>query len=108
MLISPGGGFDLTLVTDTPGLTLAVRQGLEGLEIVHIQAENPAAPRYIALNARAQNLRIFLDAGSIEVFADDGSWTGTKRLAGLATPQHARLTAAEGTTLSCRAFALAL
>jgi beta-fructofuranosidase len=107
-LIASGTAFDLELTTDAPGLTLALRQGPDGLEIVHVPPDDAHPPRYLARGARAQTLRIFLDAGSVEVFADDGRWTGTKRLAGLATPQHARLTASKGAILACRAYALAL
>ncbi len=107
-LIAPGTAFDLTLTTDVAGLTLAVRQGPGGLEIVHAPANDPSSPRYLARGARARHLRIFLDAGSIEVFADDGRWTGTKRLFGLATPRQARLTAAQGAITACSAYALAL
>jgi beta-fructofuranosidase len=107
-LAAAGAAFDLTIITDAPGLTVAIRQGPDGLEIVHVQPGDQAAPRYIARHAKAQSLRIFLDAGSIEVFADQGRWTGTKRLAGLATPQRVQLNAATGAILTCRAFALAL
>ncbi|WP_428413917.1 GH32 C-terminal domain-containing protein [Pararhizobium sp.] len=65
-------------------------------------------PRYIARGARPMNLRIFLDAGSIEVFADHGRWAGTKRIEGFEPVRSVRLEAAEGYVTSGRIFALKL
>jgi beta-fructofuranosidase len=39
-------------------------------------------PRYVAKGARPSDIRIFLDVGSIEVFADGGRWVASKRLPG--------------------------
>ena len=53
----------------------------EGLEILPGQVMDPAR-RLIALEARPQEVRVFLDTASIEVFADGGRWAGTVRLPG--------------------------
>ncbi len=106
-LAAPGTPFTLILDCDDATLELAVVQDAAGLAIRH-QPQGRTAPNYAALGARVSRLRIFLDSGSIEVFADDGRWTGTKRLAGLATPRSARLTVAGGGLTACRAFALSL
>lgn len=37
--------------------------------------------RYTARDVLARNVTVFVDIGAIEVFVDDGRWTGTRRLA---------------------------
>ncbi len=71
-------------------------------------ANAKASPRYIAAGARPSTVRIFLDAGSIEVFADDGRWTGTKRLPGFKGVSSARLIAAEGSVMAAEIWQLGL
>ena len=63
----------------------------EGLAIVFDAGTGKAPPRYIAAGARPKEVRIFLDAGSIEVFADNGRWTGTKRIPGFSAAHSATL-----------------
>ncbi|TXI05711.1 MAG: glycoside hydrolase family 32 protein [Rhizobium sp.] len=101
-----GGAFELLF--EHPEIDLGVRLGADGLEILFDRRDGKASPRYLAAGARPSQLRIFLDAGSIEVFADNGRWTGSKRLPGFAEVRAARLSAAEGTVLSARAWQLKL
>ncbi|HCL64883.1 MAG TPA: beta-fructofuranosidase [Rhizobium sp.] len=91
-LRDPGARFDLRF--DHPGVRLGVVQDETGLWIRH-EIEGKTSPRYIAPGARAKRLRIFLDYGSIEVFADHGRFTGTKRIDGFEPVRSARLV--EGT-----------
>ncbi|WP_026618198.1 beta-fructofuranosidase [Ensifer aridi] len=90
-LTAPGASFDLEF--DHPDVELGVRLDAEGLSILYDVPDGKLLPRYIAAGARPSTLRIFLDVGSIEVFADNGRWTGTKRLPGFASVRSARLTA---------------
>ena len=89
-LTAPGAAFDLAF--DHPDAELGVRLDGEGLAIVFDTGAGKATPRYIAAGATPKELRIFLDAGSIEVFADNGRWTGTKRIPGFAAARSATLT----------------
>jgi len=50
----------------------------EGLEI--LPGEGTRKQRLLATGARPWNLRIFLDVGVIEVYANGGRWTGTYRV----------------------------
>ena len=50
---------------------------------LELQFEPPgfrAVPRYIAEGASPTRLRIFIDVGLIEIYADDGRWCATKRI----------------------------
>lgn len=81
-------------------LDLAVRVSDDGLEIRYreigqMQTQG-TAPRYLASQATPRNLRIFLDRGAIEVFADDGRWVGSKRLASTAPVTSVSLQAKTG------------
>jgi beta-fructofuranosidase len=91
-LPEPGAAFELVL--DHPDAALGVRLDGDGLAIVFDAGTGKSPPRYLAAGARPSQLRIFLDAGSIEVFADNGRWTGTKRIPGFAAARSARLTGA--------------
>jgi len=51
-------------------------------------------------------VRIFLDYGSIEVFADRGRWTGTKRIDGFEPIRSARMKAAAGAVAQATIWAL--
>ncbi|MBP2447877.1 GH32 C-terminal domain-containing protein [Rhizobium leguminosarum] len=88
--------------------TVAVQLNEAGLSIPFAMANAKASPRYIASGARPSTIRIFLDAGSIEVFADDGRWTGTKRLPGFKGVSAARLTAPEGNITAAEIWQLGL
>ncbi|YCI06069.1 glycoside hydrolase family 32 protein (plasmid) [Ensifer sp. D2-11] len=90
-LTAAGAAFELEF--EHPDVELGVRLDAEGLSILYDVPEGKLLPRYIAAGARPSTLRIFLDIGSIEVFADHGRWTGTKRLPGFASVRSARLTA---------------
>ncbi|OWV85852.1 beta-fructofuranosidase [Rhizobium sp. N122] len=101
-----GSTFRLDL--EHPEATVAVQLSDEGLSIPFSVANAKASPRYIAAGARPSAIRIFLDAGSIEVFADDGRWTGTKRLPGFKGVSAARIIAAEGNVLAAEIWQLGL
>ncbi|RFB88989.1 beta-fructofuranosidase [Rhizobium leguminosarum bv. trifolii] len=101
-----GSTFRLDL--EHPEATVAVQLNDEGLSIPFSVANAKASPRYIAAGARPSAIRIFLDAGSIEVFADDGRWTGTKRLPGFKGVSAARLITAEGNVLAAEIWQLGL
>ncbi|MEI2301762.1 GH32 C-terminal domain-containing protein [Ensifer sp. MJa1] len=91
-LSAPGAAFDLAF--DHPDAKLGVRLDGDGLAIVFDADTGKAPPRYLASGAKPAELRIFLDAGSIEVFADNGRWTGTKRIPGFSAARSATLTGA--------------
>lgn len=78
--LEPGSHFDLEF--DHAALRIGVVCDNAGLWIRHEDKNGGTSPRYIAKDARPSHLRIFLDYGSIEVFADRGRWVGTKRIDG--------------------------
>ncbi|AHG48510.1 beta-fructofuranosidase (plasmid) [Rhizobium leguminosarum bv. trifolii CB782] len=88
--------------------TVVVQLNDDGLSIPFSVANAKTSPRYIAAGARPSTIRIFLDAGSLEVFADDGRWTGTKRLPGFKGVRAVRLTAPEGNMLAAEIWQLGL
>jgi len=102
-----GTPFDLVL--DHPGLRLGVRADADGLAIIHEASGTDApSPHYLAAGARVRSLRVFLDRGSIEVFADGGRHAGTKRLADPAPVTAVRLKAPEGRITAARVWRLGL
>lgn len=105
-LKEPGNAFRLTF--EHPEATVEVLLNDDGLSIPFSVANAKVSPRYIAAGARPSTIRIFLDAGSIEVFADDGRWTGTKRLPGFNGVSSVRLTALEGNVLGAEIWQLGL
>ncbi|MBP1856620.1 GH32 C-terminal domain-containing protein [Rhizobium herbae] len=105
-LSSPGAPF--TLHFDHPDVALALCLDAEGLSILYTLADAETVPRYVARGAHPSSLRIFLDAGSIEVFADHGRWAGTKRIEGFEPVRSVRLEAMEGYVTSGRIFSLQL
>lgn len=102
-LSGPDAAFDL--VFDHPDVKLGVRLDGDGLAIVFDTGTGKAPPRYLASGAAPSELRIFLDAGSIEVFADNGRWTGSKRLPGFAATRSATLS---GTVTAAKVWQLKL
>ncbi len=96
-------GLPVRLEIAHPDGPLSVLVGPEGLEIAH---EKPT-PRLIALGAQPARLRIFLDTGSIEVFADDGRWSGTHRVPGAERFTAIRLVADRADVAAARAWDLA-
>ncbi|MGV8938310.1 MAG: glycoside hydrolase family 32 protein [Allorhizobium sp.] len=102
-LSDTGTAFDLEL--DHPGVRLGVVLDQAGLSIRH-EVEGISGPRYIALGARPKRLRIFLDYGSIEVFADHGRWVGTKRIDGFEPVRSARLKTEPGAVAQAIVWAL--
>ncbi|MBB4237887.1 glycoside hydrolase family 32 protein [Rhizobium esperanzae] len=105
-LKEPGKAFRLTF--DHAEAAVEVLLNDDGLSIPFSLANAKTSPRYIAAGARPSAIRIFLDAGSIEVFADDGRWTGTKRLPGFKGVSSVRLTAPEGNVLTAEIWQLGL
>lgn len=106
-LDDPGAPFELTLAH--PTLRLAITADADGLAIIHEAASGGAAsPHYLAAGARVRSIRVFLDRGSIEVFADDGRFAGTKRLADPAPITAIRLHAPKGRVTSARIWRLGL
>jgi beta-fructofuranosidase len=105
-LSTPGNPFTLTF--EHPDVELSLQLSGEGLRIHYALPDGVAPPRYIAAGAQPSIIRIFLDAGSIEVFADAGRWTGTKRLPGLAGVRSARLLANAGDVVEASVWQLAL
>lgn len=105
-LAAPGAAFHLEL--DHPAVGLGVQLGPEGLVIHYDPPNGKETPRYIAVGAQPSTLRIFLDIGSIEVFADNGRWTGTKRLPGFTGVRSARLSAPAGNIAAATIWQLEL
>lgn len=105
-LAEPGSAFHLEF--DHPEATVEVQVNEAGLSIPYSVANAKASPDYIATGAKPSTLRIFLDAGSIEVFADNGRWTGTKRLPGFKGVRSVRLVAPEGNVSAADMWQLAL
>ncbi|WP_036840554.1 GH32 C-terminal domain-containing protein [Pleomorphomonas oryzae] len=99
--------FELTL--SHPTLKLAITAGAGGLAILHEDSKGSlAAPHYLAVGAQVRSVRVFLDRGSIEVFADDGRYAGTKRLADAAPVTAIRLEAPQGRIAAARVWRLGL
>lgn len=65
-----------------PSIDLALEHDGTALELVHRpRAGDRDGPRYRAATPGLSRLRIFVDRGLIEIYADDGRWCCTKRLA---------------------------
>jgi beta-fructofuranosidase len=79
----------------------------EGLELV-IDGTDKPTKRYAAVGAMASELRVFLDIGSVEVFADGGRWVATRRIDGTVPFTRFRLLAAPGAVHDAKAWTLAL
>ena len=108
-LSEAGGAFRLEL--DHPDIRLAIAQHDEGLEILHgypDRPDEPPGPRYLARGADARRFRIFIDYGSLEIFADDGRIAGTKRIAGFEPVRAIRLVAEPGAISNATVWSLRL
>ncbi len=103
-LVSPGAPFELVL--DHPAVRLGVVSDETGLWIRHEDGREGPSPNYIARGARASRIRIFLDYGSIEVFANRGRYVGTKRIEGFEPVRSALLKAAPGVVVHATSWAL--
>jgi beta-fructofuranosidase len=99
-----GSHFDLEL--EHPTLRLGVVCDDTGLWIRHEDKNGAPSPHYLARDARPSRFRIFLDFGSIEVFADRGRWVGTKRIDGFAPVSSALLHAPAGSVQHATVWAL--
>ncbi len=100
-----GQPFELSL--DHPEVDLALVQDASGLWL-RFQRSGRVAPHYIVENARVCRLRLFLDYGSLEVFADDGRIAGTKRIDGFEPVRSARLAAPADAVRHATVWALRL
>ncbi|NTE85777.1 GH32 C-terminal domain-containing protein [Agrobacterium rubi] len=103
-LTKPGLPFELEL--DHPGVKLGVVCDETGLWIRHEDGREGPSPRYIAEGARPFRLRIFLDYGSIEVFADHGRYVGTKRIDSFQPVRAAHLKSIDGAVAHATIWAL--
>ncbi|TVZ72748.1 GH32 C-terminal domain-containing protein [Rhizobium mongolense] len=101
-----GASFELNF--DHPEIRLGVRQDKDGLAILFDAGAGKPSPRYLAAGAKPEQVRIFVDAGSIEVFAGNGRWCGTKRIPGFAAIRSASLSASEGSVAAARVWQLKL
>jgi beta-fructofuranosidase len=104
-------GSPFRLEFDHPEIRLALAQHAEGLEILHgyfDRPEEPPGPRYLARAAGVRRLRVFLDYGSLEVFADGGRIAGTKRIAGFEPVRTVRLIAEPGVVSNATVWSLRL
>lgn len=101
-----GEHFELEL--DHPEVRLGVGVDESGLVIRYQDNDGTPSPNYVAAGARPTRVRIFLDYGSLEVFADYGRWTGTKRIKGFEPVRSARLVAREGAIQRATVWALRL
>ncbi len=94
-LARPNAPFRLRF--DHPTIALALEHDGEALELHHRPAdEGRDGPRYRAATPGLSRLRVFVDRGLIEIYADDGRWCCTKRLADWAPVAALRLEAGEG------------
>jgi beta-fructofuranosidase len=105
-LKQPGASFELGF--DHPDISLGVRLDEDGLAILFDARTGKPSPRYLAAGAKPEQVRIFVDAGSFEVFADNGRWCGTKRIPGFAPIGSATLAASEGSVAAARVWQLKL
>ncbi|MBZ9792662.1 glycoside hydrolase family 32 protein [Rhizobium sp. 3T7] len=105
-LKQPGASFELGF--DHPDISLGVRLDEDGLAILFDARTGKPSPRYLAAGAKPEQVRIFVDTGSIEVFADNGRWCGTKRIPGFAPIGSATLAASEGSVAAARVWQLKL
>jgi beta-fructofuranosidase len=75
-LAEPGNALRLDIAHETRAIALI--QSVEGLELIDDAERN--GTRRIAQAARALRIRVFVDIGSVEIFADDGRWAATRRI----------------------------
>ncbi|MCB1341594.1 MAG: hypothetical protein KDK24_11160 [Pseudooceanicola sp.] len=104
-LTHPGAAMRLDL--QHPDLPLGIEVSAEGIEILH-DPPGEGRIRYLAAGAAPRTLRLFIDTGSIEVFADGGRWTGTKRIAGFAPVTSTRIAAGRENVAGLVAYGLGL
>jgi beta-fructofuranosidase len=96
--------FDLEF--EHPTVKLGLICDDSGLWIRHDDGREGPQPRYIAQGAHPTRVRIFLDYGSIEVFADRGRHVGTKRIEGFEPVRSARLKTENGTVSHATVWSL--
>lgn len=74
-------GAPFTIRLSHPTRNLAVLSDGRSLELVDHPIGGEIRARYPAEGATPRRLRLIVDRGIIELFADDGRWTATRRLA---------------------------
>lgn len=62
-----------------PTFKLALHYDGSTLELLYEPPGMRVVPRYLARDVSLNNLRIFIDVGLIEIYAQDGRWCATKR-----------------------------
>ena len=87
-------------------IEIVVKVSEDGLRLIYLDDTKQPSPDYFAPGAKPSHIRVFLDIGSVEVFADNGRWAGTKRIAGF-DPVHS-LRIREGSVKSAKVWTLAL
>ncbi len=95
-LTAPNAPFRLDF--DHPTIALALEHDGVHLELRHRPADLAEGPRYRAETPGLSGLRVFLDRGLIEIFADGGRWCCTKRLADAAPVTGVRMAGGIGRT----------
>ncbi|WP_058598826.1 GH32 C-terminal domain-containing protein [Aureimonas ureilytica] len=101
-LAEPGAPFHLEL--DHPTHRLALISDGASLELLFEPPGARVVPRYATPVSNLSRLRVFVDVGLVEIYADDGRWCGTKRIDSDEPVRAVRL--ASGTAASARVFAL--
>ena len=98
------GPFEIDLYHNN--IEITVKIDAEGMRLLYMDDSKSPTPDYFAPGANPSHLRLFLDIGSVEVFADNGRWAGTKRIAGF-DPIHS-MRIREGAIKSAKVWSLAL
>ena len=92
-LASPGAPFRLDL--DHPTHRLAIVCDGSSLELLFEPPGARVVPRYATPVEGLKHLRVFVDVGLVEIYADDGRWCGTKRIDSDEPVTRARLASGE-------------
>ncbi len=101
-LREPGAPFRLEL--DHPTHRLAIAGDGSNLELLFEPPGARVVPRYATPVSGLSRLRVFVDVGLLEIYADDGRWVGTKRIDSDEPVTAVRL--ASGEAAAARVFAL--
>lgn len=101
-LREPGAPFRLEL--DHPTHRLAITSDGSNLELLFEPPGARVVPRYATPASGLSRLRVFVDVGLLEIYADDGRWVGTKRIDSDEPVTAVRL--ASGEAAAARVFAL--
>ena len=80
---------------DVPGEPVVVVADASSIELVH--GDEAKGPRYRVESIAFDRVRIFIDAGLVEMYVDDGRWCCTKRLANWAPARSVSVAIGHGT-----------